>query len=115
MQSGAIRLNTQFKSAEVIGCDVDFRLTTKLICKSTVSALMEENCPLTKEVSLAMMHSEKNPKQHYWLSEKDKNVEIGSKVIHDHYFPTGVVSSEIEHVTRNHVNVTNKYTMCYIM
>ena len=96
----ASRLNTQFKSAEVISCDADFRLTTNLIRKSIVSGLMEENCHLTKEASLTMMHSEKTPKQHYWLPEKDKNVEIGSKVIHDHYFPTGVVSSKIEPVAQ---------------
>ena len=61
MQSGAVsdRLNTQFRNVGVISCDAEYRLKTKFIRKSTVSGLMENNCPLTKEVSLAMMHSEK--------------------------------------------------------
>ena len=31
---------------------------------------------------------------HYWLAEKEKNLDVGSKVIHDLYFPNRVVSSE---------------------
>ena len=85
---------TQFRNAGVISCEAEYRLTTNLIRNSTVSALMEENCPLTKEVSLAMMHHEQTLKKHYWLSEKEMNVDVGSKVIYNHYFPRGVVSSE---------------------
>ena len=98
MQAGAVsdKLNTQFINAGVISCEAEYRLTTNLIRKSTVSALMEQNCPHTKEVSLAMMHSEKTQKMHYWLSEKEKNVDVGSKVIYNHYFPRGVVSSETQ-------------------
>ena len=64
MQSGAVsdRLKTQFRNAGVISCDAEYRLNTNLIRKSTVSGLMENNCSLTKEVSLAMMHSEKTQK-----------------------------------------------------
>ena len=57
---------TQFRNAGVISCEAEYRLTTNLIRKSTISALMEENCPLTKEVSLAMMHSELKRKR-MWM------------------------------------------------
>ena len=86
----------QFINAGVISCEAEYRLTTNHIRKSTVSALMEQNCPHTKEVGLAMMHSEKTQKMHYWLSEKETNVDVGSKVIYNHYFPRGVVSSETQ-------------------
>ena len=110
MDSGAIsdRINTQFKNVGVIPEDVEYRIHTNLIRKSTSSGLFDKKSLFTREASVAMMHSEKTQKMHYRLADKDKEIELGTGAIQDLYFPRGIIGHSFGH------NCTRKtFKCCY--